>query len=47
MRNLVRTYPGLIPLIAPSYQVPSRFLFLRYGIAESPGGIVIPHLLDT
>jgi hypothetical protein len=34
MRYLVRTYPALIPLISPSYQVPSRFLFLLYGIAE-------------
>ena len=34
MRYSVRTYPVLIPLIAPSYRVPSRFLFLLYGIAE-------------
>ncbi len=34
MRYLVRTYPGLIPLIIPSYRVSSRFLCLLYGIAE-------------
>jgi hypothetical protein len=34
MRYLVRTYPGLIPLITPSYRVFSTFLFPLYGIAE-------------